>query len=348
MGERRPIDPSGFAPLEEGFEPGPAPMLQWIAIADLVVDETYQRPIVGAGRTNVRRIAQNFRWSMFAPVIVAPIEGGKYAIVDGQHRTTAAALRGIETIPCQVVIADGPQQAAAFKAINGQVTAMNSLSLHRAALAAGDPEAAQIDAAARAAGVVILGYPKGQADLQPGETMALGVIRAALKAFERETVIAALRCITATSNNRPGAVNARVIQALVAVIGKHGAWRGERLIAAVDRIDLNRELGKAEGTEREPGMPVWRVLADRLTARLGELIDGRKPTQAAIGGGQPLARPAEPRREPPADDARGRLAQEAAFVREKRGKGVPWAHIAQQLVVPVLDLRRRHDPEFRE
>lgn len=58
----------------------------------------------------------------FAPIIGAPIEGGQWAIVDGQHRTTAAVLRGIEKVPCQVVQADRIQQAAAFAAVNGSVT----------------------------------------------------------------------------------------------------------------------------------------------------------------------------------------------------------------------------------
>jgi hypothetical protein len=50
-------------------------MLQWIKIADLVVDPTYQRPILGKGRKNVDRIARSFSWSCFAPVVVAPIQG---------------------------------------------------------------------------------------------------------------------------------------------------------------------------------------------------------------------------------------------------------------------------------
>jgi hypothetical protein len=88
-------------------------MLQWIKIADLLVDESYQRPILGKGRNNVHRIAREFSWACFAPVVVAPVEGGKFTIIDGQHRTTAAALAGFDTVPCQVVIAAQKEQAAA-------------------------------------------------------------------------------------------------------------------------------------------------------------------------------------------------------------------------------------------
>lgn len=89
-----------FANPQSEFSPGPAPILNWLEIDKLVVDSTYQREIGRRGAANVYQIAENFDWSKFAPVIVAPIEGGKFAIVDGQHRTTAAMLRGQQEVPC--------------------------------------------------------------------------------------------------------------------------------------------------------------------------------------------------------------------------------------------------------
>ena len=80
----RPITAEGWT-RPATIEAGPAPMLQWLAIAALVVDPAYQRPIARAGRRNVTKIAAGFTWSKFAPVVVAPIEGGRYAIIDGQR-----------------------------------------------------------------------------------------------------------------------------------------------------------------------------------------------------------------------------------------------------------------------
>jgi hypothetical protein len=88
----------------------------------LVVDTEYQREIGRKGATNVMQIAEHFDWSKFAPVVVAPVEGGRFAIVDGQHRTTAAMLREIKEVPCQVVQADRAKQAAAYAAVNGNIT----------------------------------------------------------------------------------------------------------------------------------------------------------------------------------------------------------------------------------
>lgn len=54
--------------------PGPAPMLQWIEIKDLVIDEAYQRDLTPRNWAAIRRIAANFKWSRFSPVFCAPVE----------------------------------------------------------------------------------------------------------------------------------------------------------------------------------------------------------------------------------------------------------------------------------
>jgi hypothetical protein len=72
----------------------------WIEVKRLVTDKTYQREISRAGSINVERIAEYFEWAKFSPVIVAPVKGGMFSIIDGQHRATAAMLRGIEKVPC--------------------------------------------------------------------------------------------------------------------------------------------------------------------------------------------------------------------------------------------------------
>jgi hypothetical protein len=278
-GALRTIGSGDFAPIATSPDTGPAPQLQWLRIADLVVDERYQRPIYGAGRTNVRRIAENFRWSKFAPVIVAPIVGGQYAVIDGQHRATAAALIGIEQVPCQVIIADLQEQAAAFKAVNGQVTRMHNLALQAASLAAGDESARALQDVAEASGVTILRYPKMLTSMLPGETMALGAIADGLKAHGREVVVAALRCVTASKNNQPGVLSGPMIKGLcAAVAGQIEA--GDWLFRAFDRIKLVHELDEAQVTRRAKGVAVWEVLAERLKPRVADELAqlGQRPS----------------------------------------------------------------------
>jgi hypothetical protein len=260
----------------EGFEvgkadaAGPAPMLQWIKISDLVVDPSYQRPIVGEGKRNVDRIARDFRWAFFAPVVVSPVEGGRFAIIDGQHRTTAAAVVGIETIPCQVVIAARNEQAAAFKAINGLVTPISRMALHVAALVAKEPRAVEVAEVCASADVELLRYPVPLERQVPGQTMAVGAIEACSKRYGRDTLGAALRCITRTSNNVPGALNARIIKALCLVLHENPAWlrNGRELLRAFDAIDLARVQEVARRRAAEKGAGLASVIAEELREQI--------------------------------------------------------------------------------
>ncbi|WP_084327307.1 ParB/RepB/Spo0J family partition protein [Salinarimonas rosea] len=259
-------------------EHGPAPMLQWIRIADLVVDDGYQRAIRGEGVRNVRKIATNFRWSRFAPVVVAPVPGGKFAIIDGQHRTTAAALLGIESVPCQVVIADAREQADAFAAINGAVTKMTPMALHHASVAAGDPEALAVDEACRCAGVHILRYPVDAAMQKPGQTMAVATLACALKTHGRDVLVTALQCITQTSNGEePGLITSGLVKAICDVLSVRRDWldAGERLLQAFDDIDLSDLVDQARLAPKPKGVSRTMEITRRLRLELSRSLDLR-------------------------------------------------------------------------
>lgn len=149
----------GFAPVIPPPSFGPAAHLQWIPIEQLVVDTSYQREMRGAGRKNVRDIAAEFNWAYFAPLMVAPIEGGHYSIIDGQHRATAAMLLGIKQVPCAVVIADRQTQAAAFEAVNAKTTRIHTTQIFHASIAAGDERALATKRVLDEAGVMVLKGP---------------------------------------------------------------------------------------------------------------------------------------------------------------------------------------------
>jgi hypothetical protein len=235
----RPISTEGFE-KPSSTSPGAVPMLQWLKIEDLVVDPAYQRPIIGNGRRNVERIAREFSWSCFAPVVVSPVEGGKFAIIDGQHRTTSAAILGIETVPCQIVIAQLSEQAAAFKAINGTITPISQMALHAAALISNEPWAVQLAHVCACAQVELLRYPVPISKQGPGQTMAVGAMTQCLKRYGEATLITALQCVTQTANNQPGALTARTIKALCDVLHQNPEWRegGLSILKAFGSIDL--------------------------------------------------------------------------------------------------------------
>jgi hypothetical protein len=264
----------------EGFEKpkstavGAAPMLQWLKITDLVVDPAYQRPIIGKGRQNVDRIARAFSWSCFAPVVVSPVQGGKFAIIDGQHRSTSAAIVGFDSVPCQIVIAAREEQAAAFKAINGTTTPISQMALHAAALVASEPWAVQIARVCACAEVELLRYPVPADKQVPGQTMAIGAIARCLKQYGEATLITALQCVTQTSNNLPGALSARMIKALCAVLHADPERRdsGLALLEAFDSIDLIsiQDASAVDAAVKKVGRV--QAMADRIYAELSRLL----------------------------------------------------------------------------
>lgn len=198
----------------QGWQPaGAAPQLKWIEVSQLRVDQAYQRPITPRGWNNVSRIATEFRWSKFAPVIVAPAEGGLFAIIDGQHRTLAAKARGIEMIPCQIVAVDAQAQAAAFAAINGAVTPVSATALYKAALAAGVEWAVTLKRVAGEAGVFPQTYPKPKKEMKPGETLCIGTLRQLLDRRGENGLLACLKRVMAHAGaQEPGFVDAHQVR----------------------------------------------------------------------------------------------------------------------------------------
>lgn len=239
MSDLRTIGVEGF-PKVDPPAIGPAPVLQWVDIAHLVIDPAYQREIAGRGRRNVLRIAAEFDWSKFATVIVAPVEGGRYAIIDGQHRCTAAALVGVTSVPAQVVLVERGGQAAAFKAINGQVTKVTAVVMYKAAIAGGDPEALEIADVCERAGVKILGHVKKRAAMKAGETICPGPIGRMLKAYGRDHVITALQCVTETGDGNAGCLTSNVIRGFCLALHRLPEWRdaGGALLEAIDDFDI--------------------------------------------------------------------------------------------------------------
>ncbi|EIM30457.1 ParB/RepB/Spo0J family partition protein [Microvirga lotononidis] len=238
--EYRTITTHGYPLPTSPHEPGPAPQLQWIEINQLVVDPSYQRDIGKKGRLNVNRIVEGFEWSKFAPVVVAPLEGGLFAIVDGQHRTTAALLRGIEKVLCQIVYVDRAKQAEAYAAVNGNVTKTTPQQLFHAKLAARDKAALAVAEICAAGGVEIIRGNFSSQNPKPGRTQAIGAITRCFDRYGRDTVITALQCITQTGDGNPGQVRATIIEALCDVLHSMPIWRdaGEALLRALDDFDF--------------------------------------------------------------------------------------------------------------
>lgn len=189
----RMIDISQFDPVAPADQP--APQVMWVEIGALVIDERYQRPIDRNNRAAILRIAGDFRWSRFSPVLVSPIEGGRYAVIDGQHRVHAAAICGFRQVPAMVVLVDPREQALAFVEINTRQIRVSGYHLLRAALNAGEPWAVSSRRAVEAAGCYLMLYHESSNAKKPGQVYAVGLVRGLIEAGHGAAVTRGLRAL---------------------------------------------------------------------------------------------------------------------------------------------------------
>ncbi len=246
------IDPSPFVSPGEKFQldTGPKPKLKWIEIKKLGVDLSYQRDIVGKGKRTLNLITECFRWSMFAPVVVVDVKRGRYPIIDGQHRATAAARIGIKKIPCYLVKADLAEQAAAFTAINGNVTRISSMQMFHAFVAGGDEDAIALQKLCDKGGVSICRYPKKIVDMRPGETFAATALRRAYAFYGHDNLLAALETITKTGDGNIGFVRGSIVKALCAIYQQVPGWRKHpRRNAAIERVGIPEIFKRARSKD---------------------------------------------------------------------------------------------------
>jgi len=171
----RTIDVAGFDACQ--LIEQPAPMLQWVPIADLVIDGAYQRDLGRQNLAAIRKIASDFRWSRFAPVLVAPVDGGRFAIIDGQHRTHAAKVCGIKSVPAMIVQIDPAEQASAFAFVNSATTKITPHHIYNAGLAAKEAWAVNMKEAVEAGGCDLRMSNASTAQKKPGQIYCIGLIR---------------------------------------------------------------------------------------------------------------------------------------------------------------------------
>jgi len=181
-------------------DPGPRPVLSWVPIRHLMIDEDYQRPLGDTNWRRIRAIAAAFDWLRFSPVMVAPVadQPGVFAVIDGQHRVHAALMAGQTEVPALIVAADVAQQATSFIAVNAQATGVSPLHVLRAELGAGNPLALAMRDAVDAAGARLMTAQTSAALRKPGQVFASILIRRHVAAGRGGVVTAGLAALRAS------------------------------------------------------------------------------------------------------------------------------------------------------
>ena len=278
--------PTGASP-----ERGADPDLRWIEISVLFVDLDYQRRLAAHSRRAIERIAAAFEWAHFGAVVVAPA-GDFFAIIDGQHRTTAAKLIGLTHVPCIIVAADKAAQARAFVAANRERVRPHALQIHAAAVAAGDLAALEIERCCAEAGVKLYRSPQMKPTLGRRGTNATRSIAQAIGRFGFEPTRLALAALS----NHGGAFDGILTRDWILPAAEL-CRDGEA--ARFDGRDLHEideaagRLAGAQGGRRQARIlellrrePTSRR-ADEPTSRRADEPTSRRADERAIGGLRP-------------------------------------------------------------
>ena len=162
----------------------------------------------------------------------------------------------------------------ACKALNGTTVTLSRMAQHAAALGASDECAVQLANICARADVKLLRYPVPVDRQSPGQTMAIGALAQCRERYGEETLITALQCVTQTANHLPGALSARMIKALCAVLDGDRGRRdsGLALLEAFDAIDLIALENAASVEAVAKKISPVQLLADKIRSELVELL----------------------------------------------------------------------------
>lgn len=180
MSKLRPIAAVKLAGVKVQLPAGARPVLRWIKPTTLLVDETYQRDLKRKSYKLIEKIAANFSWAHMKPPVVVEVDAGLH-VVDGQHTAIAAASIGLAEIPIFIVTApEIESRARAFVGHNADRIRVDAFAVHKAMLAARDPDALDIANVCERAGVRIRNFGKTSI-IAEGDTAAIGTIRGLIK-----------------------------------------------------------------------------------------------------------------------------------------------------------------------
>lgn len=224
-----------------GAPRGTMPSIEWVHVAALTVDSSYQRSIDNDGsRRLIASIAANFDWRLCAPLVVSRRPDGSKVIIDGQHRWAAATRRGdLPQLPCCLFTYGSPEdEARMFIVANRARKAMNRMDDFHAALAAGDEDALDIRRLVSEAGLAIARSTSSTA-WKPGDVTFTSSIATALRRHGDAVVSAALTCMAEAYKDEPLTHGASIFGALVRIFANPPeGFDSDELVPTLSRFPM--------------------------------------------------------------------------------------------------------------
>lgn len=258
---------------------GERPALEWVGVDLIDVDGNYQRAIKPA---LVDKILRKFSWSKFGALVLSRQAGGRYSVVEGQHRWKAAVLHpDVDAVPAVVVAHhDVAGEAQSFLAINRDRMAVTSVEQYWAGLTAGDETANAISAVLKSAGCDVV--PEN-GHYRPNLTNSITAIDRCLKRYGQGATRRALLVVRAAWPNEAKALRGVLITALARVIRANEKTVSDAdLSAAIRKESFARLTAHAEGFRNLSGGSSETALAKTIAElhnkgrRSGQIYFGKE------------------------------------------------------------------------
>jgi hypothetical protein len=217
---------------------GVPPSLEFRTLAELHVDETYQRSLeTDPSRRLIRQIAQFWDWGLCQPLAVARRGDGSLMVVDGQHRLEAARTRSdIAHLPCVITAyRNAGDEAAAFVALNQNRKPLQPLDIFKAALAAGDDTATAVQAILTRAGLRLAPHTNWQF-WKPGMLANVNAMQTVYRKHGEATLFVTLSAIAKGFADAPLRYAGTIFSGLIQLTL-------QRLNLRDAPVDLARDLG---------------------------------------------------------------------------------------------------------
>jgi hypothetical protein len=243
-------------------EIGQKPELQWVSIDLVDVDANYQREIK---KGLVDKILRRFSWSKFGAVVLSRQTGGRFTVVEGQHRWKAASLHpDVSEIPAVIVAhADLAGEAASFLAINRDRMAVTSVEQYWAGLTAGDDAAIAISNVLQSAGCDVV---PAQGHYRPNLTNSISAIDRCLKRYGVASTRRALLVIRAAWPDDAKSLRGTLITALARIIRSNEKTVADpELVAAIRPQSIAKLTAHAEAFRKLSGGSAETALSKAIT-----------------------------------------------------------------------------------
>lgn len=266
---------------------GSPPTLEWRAVSELLIDPSYQRSIeTGPSQTLIRKIASYWDWGLCQPLAVSRRPDGRLTIVDGQHRASAAKMRGdIAHLPCVITsYANAGDEAAAFVALNQMRRPLSALDLFKAAVAAEDGEALHIVECLSAAGLSLAPH-SNFTSWKPGMVSNIAGLRECLRGKGERVFRDALTILARAFEGQILRYAGTIFPGIVHIVAieHHGLMDAEidqqeaefmpgmiDLVAAASQKEWRNEINQA----RSDGVGSRAAAAKVFEAAWGEFLEG--------------------------------------------------------------------------